>query len=227
MAKYRHWKEWADVTVLHPNVTLLGQLYTYCKICENGWEMQKTKMCSGVLCVTFSSPHFTPGSAFIRKFKGFCGLFFRGTNKTRNSHEMRKVYSECFVFCGVFHEYTREMRKMYSQPKAGYTLIISRVSIRLCTISWTISWDWEPIILHFSQYRRFRSPWILRETWWETCHIVLFNISWKYHSPGENSDTQDEKNDWRYGLRNVIYTFLVSLVTLSFFRILINLTISV
>ncbi len=46
--------------------------------------------------------HFVPGSAFTRKVKGFRGSFFHGINKTWNSYEMRKVYSECFVFCGVF-----------------------------------------------------------------------------------------------------------------------------
>ncbi len=55
--------------------------------------------------------------------------------------------------------------------KAGYTLIVSRISTCLCTISWTISWDCEPITIHFSQYRRFRSSLILRETWQETFPI--------------------------------------------------------
>ncbi len=38
-------------------------------------------------------------------------------------------------------------------PKAGHTLIISHFS----TCSCTISWDCEPITIHFSQYHRFRS----------------------------------------------------------------------
>ncbi len=45
---------------------------------------------------------FVPESAFVRKLQGFCGLFFQGINKTRNSHEIRKVYSQCFVFRCVF-----------------------------------------------------------------------------------------------------------------------------
>ncbi len=53
-------------------------------------------------------------------------------------------------------------------PKAGYTLIVSRVLIRSCPISWTISWDCEPITIHLSQYHRFHSSLILRETWRET-----------------------------------------------------------
>ncbi len=44
--------------------------------------------------------------------------------------------------------------------KAGYTLIVSRIS----TCSCTISWDCEPITIHFSQYRRFCLSLILRET---------------------------------------------------------------
>ncbi len=50
------------------------------------------------------SQHFMPGSAFARKVKGFRGLLFCDINKTRNLHEIRKVYSECFVFCRVFCE---------------------------------------------------------------------------------------------------------------------------
>ncbi len=48
------------------------------------------------------------------------------------------------------------------------TLIISRVSTCSCTISWTTSWDCKPITIHFSQYSRFYSSSILRETWRET-----------------------------------------------------------
>ncbi len=111
--------------------------------------------------------------------------------------------------------------------KAGYTLIVPRISACSCTISWTILWDCEPITIHFSQYRRFQSSLILRETWRETCLIVFFDISWKYRSSGENSETQGEKNYWRDGLRNAIYTLLISLVSPTFFRVLVNLTISV
>ncbi len=62
------------------------------------------------------SQHFAPGPAFMRKVKGFCGLFFCGINKTLNSPEMRKVYSEYFIFYGVFSENIHKMRKAYSQP---------------------------------------------------------------------------------------------------------------
>ncbi len=58
--------------------------------------------------------YFVPGSAFVQKVKGLCGLFFHGINKTRNSHEIRKVYSECFVFRGVFRRIATkcEIRKV-------------------------------------------------------------------------------------------------------------------
>ncbi len=84
----------------------------------------------------------------------------------------------------------------------------------------------EPITIHFSQYRRFHSSLILWETWWETCRIVLFDVSWKYRSPGENGEMRDEKNDWRDDLQNANYTLLISLVLPTFFRVLVNLTIS-
>ncbi len=91
--------------------------------------------------------------------------------------------------------------------KAGYTLIVSRVSTCLCTILW----DCEPITIHFSQCNRFRSFLILRET----CRIILFDVSWKYQLPGENGETWDEKNYWRDGLQNAIYTLLIYLFSRS------------
>ncbi len=71
-------------------------------------KYEKWKLYTQVFCASFFafriSQHFTPGLAFAQKLEGFRGLFFRAINKTRNSHEMQKVYSECFVFCGVFRE---------------------------------------------------------------------------------------------------------------------------
>ncbi len=62
--------------------------------------------------VTFRiSQHFAPGSTIERKLQGFHGLFFRGINKTQNSPEMQKVYSECFSFCDVFLKNIREIQK--------------------------------------------------------------------------------------------------------------------
>ncbi len=121
------------------------------------------------------------------------------------------------------HNILREIGRPDAWTKADYTLIISCIS----TCSCNVLWDCEPITMHISRYRQFRSSLILRETWRETCCIVLFHISWKYQEPGENSETRDEKNDWRDGLRNAIYTLLISLVLPTFFHILLNLTISV
>ncbi len=126
------------------------------------------------------------------------------------------------------NEVLLEMTKIFStentkQHKAGYTLIVFRVSTSLRTISW----DCAPITIHFSQYRQFHSSLILRETWQEICHIVFFDILWKYRSPGKNGETQDEKNDWRGGLRNAIYTLPVSLISSTFFLVLVNLMIRV
>ncbi len=59
------------------------------------------------------------------------------------------------------------------------------------------------------------------------CPYPLFDISWKYRLSGENGETQDEKNDGRDGLRNAIYTLIVSLILPTFFHIFINLTICV
>ncbi len=63
-------------------------------------------------------------SAFVRKVKGFCGLFFRGINKTQNSYEIRKWYSECFVFRKNIRKIPAkcEIRKVYSQHKGLCTL---------------------------------------------------------------------------------------------------------
>ncbi len=82
-------------------------------------------MYSKVFCVTFFafrapffvfciSQNFKSGSAFMRKVKEFQGLFFSSINKTRNSHEIGKVYSECFVACFAKTFAKCEIRKVYS-----------------------------------------------------------------------------------------------------------------
>ncbi len=80
----------------------------------------KQKVYSEVFCITFfvfRTPfftfhilrHFVAGLALARKVKVLRGLFFRGISKAQNSHETRKVYSECFVFHGVFRENIRKI----------------------------------------------------------------------------------------------------------------------
>ncbi len=84
--------------------------------------------------------------------------------------------------------------------KAGYTLIVSRVSTCSCTISWTTSWDCEPITIHFSQYRRFCSPLILRETWRETFPLSFLTFR-------ENTDclTRMAKREMRKNIGKMVY----------------------
>ncbi len=41
----------------------------------------------------------------------------KSQNETRNLDEMRKVYSECFVFCGVYRENIRKMRNTISKNR--------------------------------------------------------------------------------------------------------------
>ncbi len=62
-------------------------------------------------CVAGFSQYFAPRSAFVRKVKGFRGLlFFLCINRMRNLHGIRKVYSKCFVFHGVFCENIRNTK---------------------------------------------------------------------------------------------------------------------
>ncbi len=78
---------------------------------------KKQKVYSGVLRVTFLfrvpfftfhiSQHFLPGLTFVWKVKRFCGLFFRSINKTRNSHEIRKMYSRPNKFPKTSSKYWR------------------------------------------------------------------------------------------------------------------------
>ncbi len=56
---------------------------------------------------------------------------------------------------------------------------------------------------------------------------LLFDVSWKYRLSSENSETWYEKNDWRNGLQNAIYTLIIPLISPTFFHVLVNLTISV
>ncbi len=70
----------------------------------------------------FCFSHFAPELSFMWKVEGFHGLFFCGINETWNSHEIRKVYKECLIFCAVFPENICEItmkcgiRKVYSLP---------------------------------------------------------------------------------------------------------------
>ncbi len=92
-----------------------------------------------------------------------------------------------------------------SCSKAGYTLIVSRVS----TCSCTILWDCEPITIHFSQYRRFCSFLILWEIWRETFPISSLTLR-------ENTDclTRTAKREMRKMIGEMVYK--MSSIHLSF-----------
>ncbi len=89
----------------------------------------------------FRFSHFVPGSAFAQKLTGFHGLFFCGINKTQNAHEIQKVYSKCFLFCGVFCENIRkipakcEVRKVYSQPAVYSSRLVHHAVTLWCHIT--------------------------------------------------------------------------------------------
>ncbi len=57
--------------------------------------------------------------------------------------------------------------------------------------------------------------------------VVHNDLLFKDRLSGENGEMRDEKNDWRDGLGNAIYTLIVSLILPTFFRVLVNLMISV
>ncbi len=78
---------------------------------------------TSLFCVSrpfFRFSHFVPGSAFAPKGKEFCGLFFCGINTIRNLHEIQKVYSKCFVFCGVSRKHSQDTK--YEKCIAGLKL---------------------------------------------------------------------------------------------------------
>ncbi len=88
-------------------------------------------------------------------------IFFRGINKIQNSYEMLKVYSECFVFCGVFRKNTLKMRKVYSRPykqedQIQCTLSHDNPRKQLTSPAW-----WTALILEFSQYIFFPQTTVL------------------------------------------------------------------
>ncbi len=60
--------------------------------------------------------------------------------------------------------------------KAGYTLIVSRILTCLCTISWTISWDCDPITIHLLQYRDFVHLWFCEKLDEYTTEVFQFRL---------------------------------------------------
>ncbi len=130
--------------------------------------MRKTKSVYRVFCVTFFpsciSQHFLPWLAFTQKVKGFHGIFFHGINKTQNSHEMWILYSECYVFRGVFHKNTRKMRKCTACVTRTYRKLFiwtseSRSTSITCNVRSTI--HHEPNFASFFGEHNEYSRWCL------------------------------------------------------------------
>ncbi len=95
-------------------------------------KCKKQKVHSKVFHVTFFAfhapffafrilQHFTPGSAFAQKVKGFRGLFFHGINKIQNSQEIWKciVGVSYFVVCFVktFVKYKKCIARLRDKNK--------------------------------------------------------------------------------------------------------------
>ncbi len=95
----------------HAIISLLSQfgwLHTYHEICKN--IHKKRKVYSGLFCVTFLLfPFCARVDIHAKTQKDFVVYFFHSINKTWNSHEMQKVFSECFVFCASFCKNIREI----------------------------------------------------------------------------------------------------------------------
>ncbi len=97
----------------------------FARYSKTSTKYEKREVSSSVFHVTFFAfralffhfLHFVPGLAFVVHF--FCSI-----NKTQNSYEIREVYSECFVFCGLFCENTGEIRKVYRRHYIGYTHLL-------------------------------------------------------------------------------------------------------
>ncbi len=107
LAAFSHFTCFSHLTVVSRIVcSRLKASYTLItKYAKTITKCEKWKVYRRVFCVTFfvfCTPffafcilqHFAPGSAIARKVKGFHGLFFCGINKTWNSHEIRKVFSQ-------------------------------------------------------------------------------------------------------------------------------------
>ncbi len=158
------------------------------------WKFRKffLKMSKKIYAPLFS--FFAFHSIFIRtKSQRFCGLFFRSINKTRNSHKIRKLYCECFVFHDVFHKNTHkipakcEIQKVYSQLKNTTTLMVTLKCCNsrfFCTRSEEIYYE-----KNFSFFRvgeNFPCPWpvdqlpnLLMLSWLKTSNFWLTQALFK------------------------------------------------
>ncbi len=182
--------------ILHPNSPTYNRRYR--QLADRGWPLdskagytliakyvkmgaacEKWKVYSGVFHVLFFafhiSQHFAPGPAFMGKLKGFCGLFFRGINKTRNLHEIRKVYSECFTFCGVSRTHSWNVK--YEKCIAGLTVgDIFHTLFNVACLSHTLSTRFEPLYTNMYHMGPPDST-VLRYVLW----LEIFGATFVYH----------------------------------------------
>ncbi len=102
---------------------LLGQLYIYREIRENGHEMRKTKCIARYFVSLFS--HFAPlfllftfhsilglSRHSCEKSKDFVVYFFAALIKHKIHMKWENMISECFVFCGVLRKHLRNVKSV-------------------------------------------------------------------------------------------------------------------
>ncbi len=125
------------------------------------WERNaKNENCIAGYSVSLFS-HFAPGSAFTRKLKGFCGLFFRSINKTRNSPKCEKcIVSGVRILWCVSQKHSRNAK--YGKCIAGLT-VDSLLSLKKRSND-AVLWNGTQ---HCNQ---FRMPWF--------CYLPIWIIIW-------------------------------------------------
>ncbi len=96
---------------------------------------------------------------------------------------------------------------LISKLLSCYTLIISRISACSCTISWPISWDCEPITIHFHNIADFGHRWFCEKLdernlpYHLLWHFVKIPIVWR-----EQRNTRWEKWLARWFTKCHLYT---------------------
>ncbi len=101
------------ISILTPAILLLQNTRKRSRNAKN------EKFIAGISCHFFRISH--QGGPSRKNSKGFRDLFFCGVNKTQKSHEMWKVYSECFVFRGVLWKHSQNTK--YKKCIAGLKVL--------------------------------------------------------------------------------------------------------
>ncbi len=127
-------------------------------------------------------------------------ITWRERRNARWEKWLARWFTKCHLYTSHFSHFANIFlcsRQFHNKCIAGFKLAIHLLFLAFrhvralflelfCEIG-------EPITIHFSQYRQFRSSLILWETWREACPIILFDVLWKYRLSGENSIMWDEK----------------------------------